>query len=257
MPNHVFITGGAQGLGKALAQLYLREGSRVTILDCEEPTWPGPAGSAPDAGARWIDLDLGDSPISPAFLDGLPPVDLLICNAGVSAFGRFTGLSCAEQWRVLEVNCRGHLELLHALLSRELIAPGGRIAFILSAAVFTPVPVTAAYAASKSALDGLARSLEPWLLHWNIGVTRIYPGQMNTEHLRRFYPSSKTRTAISPEQVARRVARGLERRKRVLYPDAMSRIFALLSRIAAPWLPRLLLAFNRRQFGATLFPPDP
>ncbi len=249
-PQRVFITGGADGLGRHLALLYAQRGADVAILDVDRDSGEK---LAKTPGIRFHELDLAD--FEPENVDfGAESFDTVILNAGISAFGNFAEISWETQQAVLDVNLAGHLRLLHVLLGNDRLNPGGRLAFVLSAAAFTPIPVTATYAASKAALEGFGRSVEPWLMHRNISVSLIYPGQMQTAHLRKFYGNEDASAGVDPAIIARRVVRGLDRRARNIHPDAMSKIFRALATLA-PWaMPRLIYRFNRKRFAAMLYP---
>ncbi|MEO0447420.1 MAG: SDR family NAD(P)-dependent oxidoreductase [Verrucomicrobiota bacterium] len=227
MSSSILITGGSSGLGLELAKLYAAEGAEVFVLDCDPP---------PETSFPWTFLrhDLSEE-ISDAFLSDQPPVtfDLVLCNAGISASGPVSAMSWKTQKQVFDVNALGHLHLLHWLLQHGRIKEHGHIAFTLSAATFTPVPITAAYSASKCALEGFALAAEPWLRESGIAVTRIYPGQMQTPHLRKYYGMEEL-TGARPAIVAKRIRSGLRQRKRTIYPDSMSHSLRLAS-FLAPW----------------------
>lgn len=247
--KNVLITGGADGLGKALARRHRAAGDAVTILDVDLVR--GEATSA-EIGARFLAADLATLDFDSLDL-GAAPFDCVILNAGISAFGNFATIPWCRQQAVLDVNFTGHVRLLQQLLARNLIADGARLGFILSAAVFTPIPVAATYAASKAALKGFARALEPSLKHRRISVSLVYPGQMRTAH-QAYYDNAEPRFAVDPDLVASRVFRGLNRRRRSIYPDWMSLAFRIVT-AAVPWaVPHLIYRVNRKRFAEILFP---
>ncbi|MEM7011672.1 MAG: SDR family NAD(P)-dependent oxidoreductase, partial [Verrucomicrobiota bacterium] len=172
-PN-ILITGGADGLGEALAKAHRSQGDEVTILDIDVQR--GKA-LAKEIGVRFVSCNLaafdGDT-----LEIGEQAFDVIYLNAGISAFGNFAEIGWEKQTAVLEINMLGHMKLLRQLLAKDHVANGARLAFVLSAAAFTPVPVTATYSASKAGLEGFARAIEPWLMHRKISISRIYPGQM-------------------------------------------------------------------------------
>lgn len=180
--------------------------------------------------------------------------DRIIFNAGISAFGNFATIPWEKQQAVIDINFTGHLRLLQDLLAENQLKDGGRLGFVLSAAAFTPIPVTATYAASKAALEAFGHSIEPWLMHRNISVSLIYPGQMRTAHLRKYYGNEDAEAGIEPAIIASRILQGMDRRKRHIYPDMMSKAFRFLATVI-PWaLPTIIYRFNRKQFAEMLYP---
>ena len=226
MAERILITGGSNGLGASLAALDRQRGAAVTVLDREAPQ--------PAEEHEYIELDLGAVP------DGtwprMPgPFDIVICNAGISVSGDFIEIPDDAERDVMAVNFTGHMRLVKHLLRERLIAPGGRIAFICSATRFLSFPIALAYSASKGALDGFAQALESYLVKDGISVTRVYPGPMNTGHSR-YYPGARTTGGRLPEQSAPGIVRAIDRRRRQVCPDPVSRFYCL----AAKFVPRML-----------------
>ncbi len=185
--SRVLITGGADGLGRALALFYMRKGSDVTILD--EDACRGRALARQNSRISFLHADLRSS-LSEKDVGRLKyPIDLVICNAGISASGDFTDIPFEKERDVFEVNVFGHMRLLKYLLRMQQIRRGGHLAFIASATTYCPLPIAAGYAASKAAIDGLALALEAHLTEQHISVTRVYPGPMKTRHHEKYYPN--------------------------------------------------------------------
>ncbi len=251
--ERILITGGADGLGKKLALGYSLRGAEVVILDVDRAKG---AEIAQLPGMRFVAIDLGD--FDPEALDfgDHGSFDIILLNAGISAFGNFAEIPWEQQQAVLNINLIGHLKLLQRLLAKNQLKDGGKLAFVLSAAAFTPIPVTATYAASKAALEAFGHSLEPWLMHRKISVSLIYPGQMQTAHLKKYYGNEDLKSGVDPSLIAKRVIRGIDARKRHIYPDSISKAFRFLT-WSIPWaMPTLIYRFNRKRFADLLY-PDP
>ena len=247
----VLITGGADGLGKALTLAYLEAGARqISILDIDHAKGQELEREHPQIQFRPIDLsDFEDgSPINGEF-------DTVICNAGVSACGNFKDTSWERELKVFEVNLFGHMRLVKSLLRREQITAGGRLAFTVSASVFTPFPLAVAYAASKAGIDGFANALEPYLIPQKISVSRIYPGTMKTAHQHKYYSAMNPSTGTDPNIIARRVLRGIEKRKRRIYPDRMGSAFRMVSKLI-PWAMPGLAYRATRKYSDILYPDN-
>ena len=221
--RRVLITGGAQGLGRAMAEIYLRRGDHVTILDIEKP----------DLNAEYQYCDLAQ--FNPTQLHFEQPFDIVICNAGISVSGDFKTIDDAQERQVFEINYFGHVRLVKHLFHANLIANEARLGFISSATQYLSFPIALAYAGSKSALDGFAHALESYSIPYKASITRVYPGPMNTAHSK-YYPGAQTEGGRRPEQSAPSIVKAIDQRKRKCTPDPASRMYRILSRC----IPRVL-----------------
>ena len=119
------------------------------------------------------------------------------------------------------------------LLRAERIEPGGTLVFVSSLSRFVAYPGAASYAASKDGLASYARSLSVSLAPKNVNVLTVYPGPTRTEHARRHSPpGSSEAKRMPPAELAARIRRAVEARKRVLIPGAANRVFAALGHVA-------------------------
>ena len=240
-PKRVLITGGADGLGKEICLKYLSMDAEITVLDIDREK--GEQLASEHSRISFVPCDLssfeGTDKLSGEF-------DTVICNAGISACGNFRDTPWETENKIMEVNLFGHMRLIKALLQEQQITTGGRLAFTLSASVFTPFPLAVAYASSKAAMEGFANALEPYLIPKKITISRIYPGTMRTAHQQKYYAEMNPSTGTNPESIAKKVVRGIERRKRRIYPDKMGWSFRMISRIL-PWaMPGLAFKATKR-----------
>lgn len=238
------ITGAADGIGRAMAERWGRAGYRIIGIDRDTERAAQTTAELASAGisAEFIAADLQAEPEierAIARLCTLPPIDVLIHNAGISAVGRFGQLDLASQLAVLEVNLRAPLLLTAALLSRERIAPGGTLVFIASLSHFVGYPGAAVYAASKDGLASYARSLA--VARPDLHVLTVFPGPTRTAHARRYSPDNRReQRRMPPAQLAEQIFRASAARRRRLIPGAGNRLFAALGRVLPP-LTTLLL----------------
>lgn len=252
--GRVLITGGASGLGRALALQYAGAGREVLVLDRDRTAGqslvdevarrPGASDGVPSGPGkvRFAELDLADceatrlGPVLGEALASGAPFDVVVCNAGISSSDDFLTTSRTHDETILNVNLIGHMQLLKALLTRGLIARRGRLGLVASATVYLPFPVALAYGASKAAVAGLAHALDPFLRGAKISVSCIYPGPLLTPHAEKYYRRFNEGKGADPRRVARRIVRGLDLRKRRIHPDLASGVFAFL----AEFVPGLL-----------------
>lgn len=130
------------------------------------------------------ELDVEDDGSVLDFFAPLDKLDLLICNAGV-VDDKILLKMPEDSWdKVIDVNLRGAFLAARSaakiMMKQRVPRAGGHIIFVSSYAAFHPSVGQSSYAASKSALIGLAKSLAEELGGWNIRVNVIVPGFMET-----------------------------------------------------------------------------
>ena len=171
----VVVTGAADGIGHATAERFRVEGARVVGLDVRAP-------AAPLDGVEHRIADVTDHAALAEVFAELPPGRLVcVANAGISRVAPFAETS-PEDWRaVIEVNLLGVMNLFH-LAARHAIAAGAGGALLATSSVagLDGEAQIASYAASKSALTGLVKSLAEELGPAGITVNAVAPGQIDT-----------------------------------------------------------------------------
>lgn len=234
---HCLITGGADGIGRAVAERYAQAGYTVTIIDRDQVRGADLCRelSAQGCSASFIQADLREAQAiaaALAVLKGLPPADVVVHSAGISAVGRFGGSDMAAQHAVLDVNLRAPLLLSAGLLASGRVAAGGTLVFIASLSVFTSYPGAAVYAASKDGLAAYARSLRAALARRKINVLTVYPGPTRTAHARRYSPDNRRENRrMPPDRLAELIFAAVAKRQATLIPGAGNRLFARLGRL--------------------------
>jgi NAD(P)-dependent dehydrogenase (short-subunit alcohol dehydrogenase family) len=160
--KRVLITGGAGGIGTATAALFLEEGSRVIILDCDPVALARITREFPALHGT-LRADVSDAvDVAQAFveLDHLwGGLDILINNAGISRRHRFLDISPQEWREVLSVNLNGVFYVAQQAAQRMAKAGNGVILNMGSTNGLMGYPYYADYNASKSAVIELTRSM--------------------------------------------------------------------------------------------------
>ena len=150
--RNIVVTGGAKGIGAAIAKEFLRAGDRVAVLDVEKP----------DFEADFIKCDVSDNEAVRKAAESLPPCDVVVANAAVQTVGKFEDLDIADFKRVADVNLFGVVSTVKEFSSRM---EKGRIWAISSVHGILPRDEKYAYDASKAALHifvkEAARALAP------------------------------------------------------------------------------------------------
>lgn len=171
------VTGGASGIGRAVAERLRSDGFRVAVLDLT------PADDGFGYGADVTDraqVDTAIAEIRAAF----GPVLVLVNAAGVEGFGKFSSMSFEEWSKVIDVNLHGVFHTIQAVLPDMVEAGWGRIVNISSSSTHSGQPFMAHYVAAKSAVNGLTKSLALEYGPAGITVNAVPPGFVDTPMLR-------------------------------------------------------------------------
>ena len=191
--KHALVTGGARGLGAAMAQALAEAGAAVMIGDLLDDVGQDTAELVGKIGntAAFTHLDITDeaswrSAVA-ATVDTLGGFDILVNNAGVEVTALMVDLDAAELSRMLEVNIVGTaLGIKHAFLAMRpggAAGHGGAVVNISSVAATIAFPGIAGYSATKSAVDRLTRvsATEAGKLGYGVRVNCVYPGLVATD----------------------------------------------------------------------------
>lgn len=171
------VTGGASGIGQAIAERLRADGNHVATIDLTE------------ANTEFsYAADVTDREQVRRVLDGvraaLGPITILVNAAGVTGFRRFTNITFEEWRKVIDVNLNGVFHVTQEVLPDMLEAGWGRIVNISSSSTHSGSPYQAHYVAAKSAVNGLTKTLA--LEYGSHGITAnvVPPGFIDTPMLR-------------------------------------------------------------------------
>ncbi|WP_405617649.1 3-oxoacyl-ACP reductase [Streptomyces sp. NBC_00076] len=175
------VTGGARGIGEAVAETLARDGARVVVLDVPQAATDARRVAERLGGtALALDITAADAGerIAAALPDGL---DVLIHNAGITRDRRLVNMPF-ERWSpVLEVNLASVLRTTDALLAAGTLRRGGRIVATASIAGLAGNAGQTNYGASKAGVAGLVRALAPRALaEHGVTVNAVAPGFIET-----------------------------------------------------------------------------
>jgi 2-keto-3-deoxy-L-fuconate dehydrogenase len=154
--KHALITGGGSGIGEAIVQEFVDAGARVTIADVNLAQAQTVASRLPGATAKACDIS-DEQQVKALFAD-LPPLDVLVNNAGIALVGGVEETALEDFERLMAVNVRGVF-----LVTREampsLLAQRGNIVNIASVAGLVAVKKRFAYCATKGAVVAMTRQI--------------------------------------------------------------------------------------------------
>jgi len=187
------ITGGSQGLGKAIAAQFVREGASIVIcardekalaearLDLEKLAGPGQK-----VLARRCDVSSEEQAgeLAAFALKELGSVQVLVNNAGIyGPMGPTETIPWKEWTRSIEINLYGVLLPSRALIPQFKKAGAGKIIFLSGGGATNPLPNISSYAAAKAAVVRLMETLAEELRPHHVDVNAIAPGALNTRFL--------------------------------------------------------------------------
>jgi 3-oxoacyl-[acyl-carrier protein] reductase len=174
------VTGAARGIGAAIARVLARDGATVLALDVPA-AGDALAGVANDVGGRALQLDLTAADAPARLAELLPgPLDVLVHNAGITRDKTIFRMDESRWDAVLDVNLSSQERINDLLLSRELIAAGGRIVGVASIAGIAGNRGQTNYATSKAGVIGLVESMAPVLAGRGITINAVAPGFIET-----------------------------------------------------------------------------
>jgi NAD(P)-dependent dehydrogenase (short-subunit alcohol dehydrogenase family) len=199
------ISGGASGIGKAIAQLFLEEGAHVVITDInadalkvavdELATFGPVSGVSGDVRSM---QDAGEMVSAAVGRHG--SLDVLVCNAGITSVMPIEMLEEEEWDRVLATNVKGMFTLVKHAIPHMKAQGHGSIVTLGSEMGIVAVPESPAYNASKGAVIMFTKSLALDLIRHNIRVNALCPGITRTPLLQAEVDNSLDPAKTAAEQ---------------------------------------------------------
>ena len=206
--QRIWIIGASAGIGAALARALARDGAQLVLSARDEAALET---LATEIGGAWIlplDLDTRDTLADAvAHLADEAPLDAVICTAALYDPARVADLDPERAAAMVRVNLLGTLDV--ARLCPPLIRDGGQLVLFGSVAGYVGLPGGQPYSATKAAINNLAETLAVELAP-RLRVRLVCPGFVRTRLTEKndFHMPA----AITPEQAADEVLRGLRRR---------------------------------------------
>ena len=256
MKKVIVITGASSGIGRATARMMADKGHTVYDLSRSDKPQNGVVHIGCDVTSRTA---IASAISQIAETEGR--IDVLVLCAGMGIAGSIEFTREEDMQRQFDVNVYGPIRVIQAALplmrTQEMgDKERGRIVFVSSMAAIFSLPFQAMYSATKSALNAFAFALKNELKKYNITVSSVLPGNVNTgfgtaRHINpagsEVYPNMHTAIGqmeqeedkgMTPETVARKVVKACLKRKPRLYytSDFISDLECLGRRLLPTWL---------------------
>lgn len=249
MTQRVLITGGASGLGRALAEGYLDRGAKVLITDintergeatlfelkgrgdlhfvkantCVDGDW--------DTLVNWCQQHWGG-------------LDVLVNNAGVAGAGRIDKVSMDDWDWIIDINLKGVVRGCRAFTPMMKQQGSGKIINIASLAAVANAPTMSSYNVTKAGVVALSETLRYELAPYGIGVTVVCPSFFQTNlaeslrspeqgmdgTIRKLLATGK----LSADDVAKRIIDGASRNRFMILPHTEGKLLHLVKRLLPP-----------------------
>jgi len=192
------VTGGSRGIGKAAAQALAQRGARVILTyardeDAARQVVDAIVGAGGAAEAERLDVGnfaAAESAVA-AIAKKAGRLDVLVANAGISIDGLLLRLREQDLDSILSVNVKGALACAQAAIKPMIKARSGRIIFVSSVVGQMGNAGQVAYAASKAALIGAAKSLAREYASRSITVNALAPGYVETDMTAALEPAQR------------------------------------------------------------------
>jgi 2-hydroxycyclohexanecarboxyl-CoA dehydrogenase len=175
------VTGGARGIGAAIARRLAGEGARVVIGDIDEG---GASRVAAEIGAEATLLDVTVLDAAAEVADSAGPFEILVNNAGTDDFGFFTEMTPDRWRRLLAINLEGVFNCTHAVLPSMQRGGYGRIVNIASEAGRVGSKGSAVYSAAKGGVIAFTKTIARENARFGVTANAIAPGPIDTPLLR-------------------------------------------------------------------------
>jgi NAD(P)-dependent dehydrogenase (short-subunit alcohol dehydrogenase family) len=247
-----FLTGAANGIGRATALKLAAEGAELYLTDRDAAGLEKTVADARALGAQVPEhrvLDISDYHEVASFAADIhtrhAAMDVVMNIAGVSAWGTVDHLTHQHWKSMVDINLMGPIHVIETFVPAMMAAGrGGHLVNVSSAAGLVALPWHAAYSASKYGLRGLSEVLRFDLARHRIGVSVVVPGAVKTQLVRtvdiagvdREHPRVSrlvdlfVEHAVSPEKVADKILAGVQKNRFLIYTSADIRALYLFKR---------------------------
>lgn len=221
--KNALVTGAGSGIGRAIAHLFARQGAHVWIVDRDVAAGKKETEAVRAAGgqADFAEADISNPDAVLALASQIPPLHVLVNNAGAGHVGSLLGTAAADLDRLHAINVRGTFNLCKAFVPAMLERKSGSVVNLASVAGVIAVRDRLAYTVSKHAIVGLTKALALDHSHTGVRFNAICPGRVETPfvqaRLAEYPDPQKAYRDMSSTQLAGRMAQPEEIAAAALY----------------------------------------
>ncbi|QCK16406.1 SDR family oxidoreductase [Mangrovivirga cuniculi] len=260
----VLITGGSSGIGKALSEVFGKEGARIAITGRNKEKLEEQKNKLHSEGIECLAIQADSSSEDDNYrtvsetINTYGGIDILIANAGISMRAMFEDLDMKVFEKVMNVNLYGPVFLIKAALP-YLKKSKGSIIGVSSFNGFKGTPARTAYTASKFALGGFLEALRLELIPKNIHVMTVYPGYTES-NIRNTALTAKGEAQgkspyeegkmMSSEEVALRIFKATKKKKRELYMGFETKMGRLLNKFFPKLTDKMVYNHMKKEEGS-------
>jgi NAD(P)-dependent dehydrogenase (short-subunit alcohol dehydrogenase family) len=254
------VTGGAQGVGWALAQRMLKAGARVYVCDVSQENLENAQKSlvgSPQAECLTLTrCDVSNGSEVARWVDGIYAgegrIDVLVNNAAFVRWNDFLDMSVEDELRIMRVGYDGMVHCCHAVIPKMLAGEGGHVVNIGSSAGKLFVgSSSAAYAAAKAGIDGYTQTLQTEFRGKPLHFTLVRPGVIaGTDFFRKHVPSNRIPRlgdlvpSLTPDDVVNAIVKAISRKKRIVDIPGFLPFMYLLFELIPDWFRWLCTGFG-------------
>lgn len=249
----VLITGASGGIGAACAREFARRGAKLVLLARSEKVLEVAAETGGDAVRGDVTLAESRQELIDTALKRHQRIDILVNNAGVGVYGPSHSAAMPEMRAMFEINLFAALEMV------QLVAPvmkrqrDGMIVNVSSIGGLVPLPWFSMYSAAKYALVAMTDGQRMELSSYNVRTMAVCPGYVRTEFQQNVLSGApperlwrNRRFAITAEECARAMARGIEKETRTVVTPRVGHVLVVARALA----PRVVDHFLRKIYAS-------
>lgn len=222
--KHALVTGGARGIGFAIARALIAEGAAVTLAGRHPASLQV---AAEKIGAAYAVMDVCDPASVALACANILPVDMLINNAGQAHSAPFLKTDAALWREMMAVNLDGVFYCSQAFLPAMLNQGWGRIVNVASSAGLRGYAYVAAYCAAKHGVVGLTRALAQEVANKGVTVNAVCPGYTETEIITQSIANIVAKTGKTEDQARAKLAAD-NPQQRLIQPEEVANVVAWL-----------------------------
>ncbi|MCS7017947.1 MAG: SDR family oxidoreductase [Cytophagales bacterium] len=262
----VVITGGSSGIGKALAEVFGRNGSQVVITGRDIDALHRAAQHLSNLGITVLPIQADvtipadNERMAQTTIEHFGKIDILINNAGISMRALFEEVDLQVVKKVMDINFYGALYATKACLP-SIIANKGSVVGISSIAGYRGLPGRTGYSASKFALQGFLEVLRTEMIPKGVHVLTACPGFTASNIRMRSLTKDGTPQGESPrdeskmmsaEECAEHIYRAVVKRKKILILTTVGKLTVFFNKWFPGWMDTVVLKYMAREANAPL-----